>query len=231
MNLNASPLIIGHRGASGLVPENTLPSFARAIELGVDAVELDVHVCEERLCVIHDPDLDRTTNGTGPVSAKSLQELRALDAGNGEPIPFLEEVFDLVPDRVAINVELKGPATAGPLARFIARTPSRQVLVSSFNHRELATFRALAPDVEIAPLFGRWRGDPIQIGRQFASRFVNLSRKIATPQRCELLKAAGFEILVYTVNELAEAAQLFELGVKGVFTDYPDRLRPAFPAD
>lgn len=231
MNLNARPLIIGHRGAAGLVPENTLPSFARAIELGVDAVELDVHVCAGRLCVIHDPDLDRTTSGTGPISARSLEELRALDAGNGERVPFLEEVFDLVPARVAINVELKGPATAAPLANFIANSPSRQVLVSSFDHRELAAFQTLAPEIEVAPLFGRWRGDPIQIGRQFASRFINLSRKIVTPQRCQLLQDAGFEILVYTVNELVEATQLFELGVKGVFTDYPDRLRPAFPAD
>jgi len=223
---DAPLLLIGHRGAAGLEPENTLPSFTRAVALGVDAVELDVHVCDGRLCVIHDEELKRTTNGTGLVAEQSLAELRALDAGNGAQIPLLDEVFEVIPPAVGINVELKGPGTGRVLAELLPELPRRDVLVSSFNHGELDTFTAIAPSVPVAPLFSRWQGDPAAVAARLRSRFVNLSRKIVTADRCRALAAEGLSILVYTVNDPAEAKALFEMGVRGVFTDYPDRLRP-----
>jgi len=229
VSFDESKLIIGHRGAAGLEPENTLPSFIRAVSLGVDAVELDVHVCDNRLCVIHDSELTRTTNGSGRVSERTLRELRQLDAGNGAQIPFLEEVFDVIPEHIGINVELKGPGTAAPLAEFLRRYPARDVLVSSFRHDELAQFFDLAPDAPIAPLFDRWHGDPIAVARSFRSRFVNISRKIAGTEQCSMLQDAGFSLLVYTVNRLANASTLFASGISGVFTDYPDRIRPVVP--
>jgi len=222
--------IIGHRGAAGLLPENTLASFSRAVELGVDAVELDVHAWAGQLWVIHDQKLDRTTNGTGPLSGYSLEQLRTLDAGGGAQIPFLEEVFEVIPKSIAINIELKGKDTAAPVARFLAEAVQREVLVSSFDHQELARFQNLAPDQPVAPLFDRWRGDPVAVGRGFASRYINLSRKVATAARCQLIIDAGFQILVYTVNDPVEATALSAMGVSGVFTDYPDRFRAAFPA-
>src|SRR4051794_29972802 len=105
-------LIIGHRGAAGLEPENTLRSFARAIEIGVDAIELDVYCVDDRLVVIHDDTLERTTNGRGEVMKSTFAALRQLDAGRGERIPTLEEVFAAVPERLTVNVELKGSGTA-----------------------------------------------------------------------------------------------------------------------
>ena len=229
MAFEGSPLIIGHRGAAGLVPENTLPGFARAIELGVDALELDVHVCEDRLCVIHDDTLERTTSGTGPIASHSLASLRALDAGGGASVPLLEEVLALVPEGIGINIELKGANTALPLARLlaegVARAPARfDLLVSSFDHSQLRTFRECSPEIPVAPLFSRWRGDPVQIARDFGSRYINLSRKLITPARCRALKAAGLQMLVYTINDLEEARHLVALGITGVFTDYPDRI-------
>ena len=101
-------LSIGHRGACVYEPENTLRSFARALELGADMIEFDVHVCASgEAVVIHDAALKRTTNGLGYVKDKTLEELKTLDAGKGEKIPVLEEVFDLVNKRAGLNIELK----------------------------------------------------------------------------------------------------------------------------
>src|SRR5215468_1025511 len=113
-------MIIGHRGAAGLEPENTLRSFARAIEIGVDAIELDVYCVDDHLVVIHDDTLERTTNGRGDVMAHSFAALRRLDAGHGERIPTLDEVLAQMPAHFTVNVELKGKATAAPVARCIA---------------------------------------------------------------------------------------------------------------
>lgn len=230
MTFEARPLIIGHRGAAGLQPENTLPSFRAAVELGVDAVELDIHRCADRLCVIHDAKLERTTNGHGQVSETPLAELRTLDAGGGAPVPFLEEVLDALPDSVGVNIELKGSGTAEPLARLLVTSAPPHVLVSSFNHPRLREFRQHAPEIPVAALFDRWQDRALDIAAELNSRFVNLSKRILTRQRCEQVLERGYLPLVYTVNSTADAAKFFDMGVTGVFTDYPDRLRRAFPA-
>ncbi len=111
--------IMGHRGAPADEPENTLGSFRRALAVGVAAVELDVQLTKDgRLAVIHDETLDRTTNGRGPVKNFTLAELKRLDAGRGEAIPSLEEVFDLVQGQAHLVVELKQPEAAGALRSF-----------------------------------------------------------------------------------------------------------------
>src|SRR5271154_4385560 len=112
-------LCIGHRGAKGLEPENTLRSIRKALDLGVDGVEVDVYLAGGQLVVIHDDTLERTTNGRGRVEAQSFDYLRSLDAGMGEKIPTLREVFDTVNRRAFINVELKGGNTAEPVFELI----------------------------------------------------------------------------------------------------------------
>jgi glycerophosphoryl diester phosphodiesterase len=214
------PLIIGHRGAAG--PENTLPGFQHAVELGVDAVELDVHQCTGQLMVIHDDTLDRTTSGTGPVAGASLEDLQLLDAGNGARIPTLPEVFELLPQTVGVNVELKGKNTANLLAELIPDYPDRSILISSFDHAALREFQSLRPDDSVAPLFARWRGDAISIATEFGSSYINLSRKLIDSGRIKEILALGLQVLVYTVNDLEEARRLFEIGVTGFFTDRPD---------
>lgn len=225
-----SLLIIGHRGAAGLAPENTLPSFQRAVELGVDAIELDVHYQDGRLWVIHDAKLDRTTSGSGPLYAQTTAQLRGLDAGNGSKIPFLEEVMELIPPSLLLNVELKGAGTAPPVAQFLRTSTHTRLLVSSFNHAELRAFADLAPDIPIAPLFDRWRGDPVATGQDFDSQYVNLSARITTRERCAEINKAGMQVLTYTVNEVSLARKLASFGVAGIFTDFPDRFRTAAPA-
>src|SRR6202012_4908706 len=109
----------GHRGARGHEPENTVRSVRRALELGADGVEVDVHLADGELVVIHDETMFRTNNGRGHVADKTFAELRLLDAGAGERIPTLAEIFDAVNRRAVINVELKGPHTAAPVAELI----------------------------------------------------------------------------------------------------------------
>jgi glycerophosphoryl diester phosphodiesterase len=222
-----SPLIIGHRGAAGLVAENTLPSFLKAVETGVDAVELDVHLADGELIVIHDDTLDRTTNGRGELHDARLSDLRNLDAGNGAPIPLLKEVLEALPVEIGVNIELKGPGTGAPLAEFLPGDPGRDVLVSSFEHGRLRAFAAERPDIPVAPLYGRWRGEPLRTCQLLGARFLNIGRKLARADRLAAANAAGLKVLVYTVNDLHEARRLFEMGAWGVFTDFPDRVSRA----
>ena len=217
-------LCIGHRGAPVIAPENTLKAFAAAIAQGVDAIELDVQLVEGALVVIHDDDLDRTTSGHGPVAASSLRILRGLDAGQGERIPLLEEVVTLVAGRVGINVELKGPGTAGPVADLLrrCRIPPASCLLSAFDHRELEAARAAAPEFPRAALFGRLTRDPVRVARALDAMAINLYRKTARADVISAARTAGLATLVYTVNDPTEALLLKRLGSAGVFSDRPD---------
>ena len=214
--------IVGHRGAAGLEPENTLASFARAVALAVDAVELDVQVVEGELVVIHDDTVDRTTNGVGAVAERKLAELRRLDAGGGQTIPLLTEVLAAVPANVGINVELKGADTALPTAERV-RKETRPLLVSSFDHAELRRFHATCPQVPCAPLFGRWRR-VLATADEVNATCVNIADRIATPDRIAAIREHGFGCLVYTVNDPERARTLRGFGASGVFTDFPDRV-------
>ena len=224
MGFDVEFAIIGHRGAAGLAPENTLPSFRRAFELGVDAIELDVHVVEGVLVVIHDEELDRTTNGQGRVDATTLAELRALDAGAGEAIPTLAEVIAITPPEVGINVELKGESTASAAAAMLADS-HHDTLVSSFDHDELGAFAAHGLPVRLAPLFSRYDKTALDVAAALGAWSVNLGNRRVRRRDVTQVRDAGFHVYVYTVNDSERAAELRGWGVNGVFTDYPDRVR------
>lgn len=226
MSFNDPVVVIGHRGAAGLAAENTLPSFRRAYACGVNAVELDVYVVEGELVVIHDDTLERTTNGTGAMLGVGLATLRRLDAGDGAQVPLLGEVVDELPKSVGLNVELKGPGTAAPVAEFLARHESLDVVVSSFDHDQLRAFRKLAPEARVAPLFSRWRAGMWRTATELEAWSIHLSRRVVTAGRLQEARRRGLKVFVYTVNELAEAQRLVALGATGVFTDYPDRITP-----
>ena len=216
--------VIGHRGAPGLAPENTLASFSHAVRVGVDAVELDVHLSVDgRLVVIHDERVDRTTSGSGTVAGTPFAALRRLDAGGGELVPTLAEVLEIVPDRIAVNIELKGPGTAAPVSHAIAGH-RRPLLVSAFDHDELRRFHALCPDTPCAPLLGRWRRDALETARSLDAWSVNIADRIADQETVKAIRGTGRLCLVYTVNDVERAAALRAMGVAGVFSDFPDRL-------
>lgn len=221
-------LCIGHRGARGYEPENTLLSIRRALELGADGIEIDVHLCEGRVVVIHDRRVDRTTDGRGRVLRKRFDALRALDAGKGERIPTLEEVFDTVNRRAFINVELKGRGTAEPVAALIDRYVEasgwrpEDFLVSSFQHREL---RQLAGrGIPLGILFSRQPWRFAKLAAELGAATINTHLRFTRPEFIEKAHALGLRVFVYTVNAPADIARMRRFGADGVFTDFPDRV-------
>ena len=221
MSLSVDFSIIGHRGAAGMAPENTLYGFQCALDEHVDAVEFDIQRIDDELVVIHDDTVDRTTDGNGAVTDFSFERLRQLDAGDGERIPTLREVLELIPATVAVNVELKGTNTASAAADLL-RQYDHQQLVSSFDHGELRQFVAEGSGIPVAPLFGRWREDGLEVAAALKAHAVNVSDRIAIPQRVADILNAGFACYVFTVNDVQRANDLKEMGVTGIFTDRPD---------
>ena len=227
MGFGGANLVIGHRGAAGLAPENTLAGFRRAAALGVDAVELDVHPLDGSLVVIHDDALDRTTSGRGPLKAQSLAAVRRLDAGGGQRVPLLPEVFAALPVHVGVNVELKAPGTAElavPLAE-AELASGRDVLISSFDIRELSDAAALGSSaLKFAPLFSRWPADGWQKAHELGAWSVNLSQRAASRHLLREAGERGLKTLIYTVNDRSTADRLIGWGASGIITDFPDRL-------
>jgi glycerophosphoryl diester phosphodiesterase len=218
-------LCIAHRGASGHRPENTLAAFEYALELGCDWLELDVYAVEGELIVIHDDTLDRTTNGHGPVMGSTLANIRTLDAGDGEPVPTLTDVIELVDHRAAINIELKGPATVTPVNQLLrdltaAGWSSEEFLISSFDHEQLG---AVASGLRRGVLFGRDVSDWLPRARALAPWSVNFSRRSVTPDVASASTTAGYHTLVYTVDDVNEMQQMVDIGFSGIFTNFPDR--------
>ena len=145
--------IYAHRGASAECPENTLAAFRRAIALGVDGIELDIHLSSDgEPVVIHDETVDRTTNGSGPVAGLTVAELRALNAGQGEYVPTLAEVLDVVAGRAHLNIEIKTAAAADAMLRVVASFPQLSWATSSFVWPALEHVHRAAAEVDYWPL-------------------------------------------------------------------------------
>ncbi len=231
-HLSGGCLKIAHRGASGLYPENTLAAFSAAVEQAADVVELDVQLsADSQLVVIHDETVDRTTNGAGEVASLTLPELLRFDAGAGEKIPSLGEVLLLTGGKCGVNIELKGAGTAAPVAEIIRQfardgiIPLDDILVSSFDHAQLAELQRIEPSIRRAPLFGDdLPEDFLDTARSLQAWSVNLNKGPVTAELVARCHKEGFRVLVWTVNEPEEIARLKSLGVDGVIGDYPDRL-------
>ncbi len=224
-------LCIGHRGARGHAPENTLASVRKAIELGADWIEVDVYWVDGELVVFHDDRLERTTNGQGLLRSQSFAYLRSLDAGDGEQIPTLAEVFEAAAGKVGINVELKGPGTAEPVVQFLqdwqGQNPGAdlsRVLLSSFCHDELRLVQQLDAEVRLGALFVDLPVDAIAQAQALGAWSINPGKEAVTEAFVVAAHAAGLKVLVFTVNEVVDMERLRGLGVDGIFTDYPDRL-------
>lgn len=215
-------LVIGHRGASGYEPENTLRSFEKALELGCSWIELDVHVVGDQLVVIHDDDLSRTTDGFGLVSTSSFNYLRSLNAGKGEQVPTLQEVLDLVGQRCRVNIELKGRGTAKLLSTLLRKRSSKrdQFLVSSFDHTEL---------VQMDPRFRRgaiWNQRVNSLVEKTIALYADtlvVEQSLISASLVEEAQGANLQIFGYTINEPADIREMLRLGLNGIFTDFPDQ--------
>lgn len=229
INLTSGFAIIGHRGAAGLAPENTLPSFQIALDMGCRGIELDVHRVMDanhvvRLGVIHDERLDRTTNQRGRVAEVTAETLGMLDAGNGAGVPLLDEVVELFDqaDNTLLNIELKGKNTAAPTAAFLVQHPNIKVLVSSFDHDELRQFRRLDNTTPVAPLFSCKRRNLVDTAQALNAASINVAYPMVDAPLLETCRDAGYPVLVYTVNRVEDARRMKSRGVAGIFTDRPD---------
>lgn len=234
------PRVVAHRGASAEAPENTLVAFRRAIDVGCRAIELDVQLTSDgHPVVMHDDVLDRTTNGTGPVSACSLEEVRRLDAGAwfgrefaGERVPTLGEALDLAREAGAfVNVEIKTdrhpyPGIEEAVAEAVlARGLVNRVFVSSFNPATVKRFHAVLPAVGTGVIhLGEPLAEEIAAYAKFA-RALGLYVECATPEAVAMAHEAKMSAIAWVVNDAALARQLFDAGVDGVITDDPRALR------
>lgn len=229
MTKNKKLFCIGHRGAMGYAPENTLLSIQKAIELKVDMIEIDVYYIDGELVVIHDDRLERTTNGAGYVWDKTFAELRVLDAGRGQQIPTLQEVADLIPDNIEINIEIKGRTATRPVLEFINqrcnnKNDKQRFLVSSFIHQELVLAHELDKDIRIGALCC---AEPVKLAK-FASKLnaysVNPSLEFVTKEFVNDAHTRELKVFVYTVNHPEDITRMRDMGVDGVFSNYPDRV-------
>ncbi|MBW2092706.1 MAG: glycerophosphodiester phosphodiesterase [Deltaproteobacteria bacterium] len=221
-------ICFAHRGASGHEKENTLPAMEKAIALGAEWVELDVYAVEGELVVIHDQRLERTTNGSGYVMEKSLKYLRSLDAGNGQTIPTLREVLDLVDRRVGINVELKGFNTAEPAISLVNDYVKNrgwsydQFILSSFNHYELVSAKSLQPEIKIGAFVA---GIPLGYARfaqELGAYSVHPYLEFLNKPFVKDAHERDLKIFVFTVNHPEDLARVEALGVDGIFTNFPE---------
>jgi glycerophosphoryl diester phosphodiesterase len=227
--LTGELLCIGHRGAMGHAPENTLLSIHKALELGTPCIEMDVYNVDGHLVVFHDSRLERTTNGTGYLMDQQFENLRTLDAGKGERIPTLKEAFEAIQLKAGVNIELKGPGTAGPVVAFIGEMRKTGwnddlLLVSSFNHRELSLVRGLDPEIKVGAMMVGLPVDDAVFGESLGAYSVHLSLEFIDPGFVKDAHARGFRVFVFTVDHPEDIQKMRELGVDGVFTNYPERV-------
>ena len=232
---------MGHRGASGYAPENTLAAFNKAHALGCRFVEFDVMLSGDgEAFIFHDDTLKRTTNGRGQFGLVSAEYIRSLDAGlwyskqfRAEKIPSLQDAIEwLVQTGVHANIEIKPypgtteQTTIAVLTHINRFWPEDKALplISSFDQKALALCRSLAPEIPIALLLDKWDKDWLLKARDLQCYSVHLSRRAATAKRVLEIKEQGYQVYVYTVNWKRKAAKLFNWGVDAVFSDYPDLL-------
>ena len=236
------PLIFAHRGASQAAPENTLPAFEAAIRLGADGVELDVqYTSDGALVIFHNPTLERTSTGTGRVTAHTLAQLRELDAGSwfgpafvGTRIPTLDEVLDLLNNKLLINIELKAlDATFSDLGVDVVKTVrahgmADQVVISSFNPFALRRAKQAGLEIECALLLAHDLPGWLRLGvTRRHSRADGLHPDLAMVNEAYLAGARklGMPVRVWTVDEEGDMRRMIALGVDGIITDAPDRAR------
>lgn len=206
----------------GLEPENTLRSFIAAERAGLDVIELDLHLSKDgALVVMHDADVDRTTDGSGPIAEQTLDELRALDAGKGERIPVFEEVLDAV--RAPLQAEIKSVAAARALAEVMHRRDLvTRVEVLSFHDEALAEITRLVPGVRTALVASRYGTDVVERATAVGAGTLVLNIRRLTLETVELARKAELRIIGWVVNTQEHLRLVRALELDGATTDYPE---------
>ncbi len=228
-------LIFAHRGASGYQAENTLAAMEQALQLGAKAIELDVHNVEGELVVFHDRRLDSKSSGKGVIHLVSRDYLASLNV-KGEPIPTLWQVLELVAGRAIVNIELKGINTVAPLLTLYPKAlaelgfTSEQLLISSFNHPYLRQVKQALPQAYVAPLLASIPLDGAAVVSELGAYSLNVDVSFISQALIDDAHQRGAKVYVYTVDNVDDVQALAQMGVDGVFSNYPDRTQQALLA-
>jgi glycerophosphoryl diester phosphodiesterase len=228
---------VGHRGARGHAPENTMTSFQKGADMGVDAVETDVQLSKDgEVVLIHDHTVDRTTDGRGFVKDMTLAELKGLDAGSwydpkyaGERIPTLTELLAWAKDRVGVALEIKNgpiyyPGIAEKTVRLVRQHGmERQVILISFDHLVLREAKQIAPEIATGILYVGGLADPVAAARAALADSLNPHWAYVTPELVRAAHAAGLAISPWNPDDPATLRMLSDMGVDSAGSDYPER--------
>ena len=225
--------VIAHRGASAEAPENTLAAFQKAHDSGAEWFELDVYLSKDLVpVVIHDGTVDRTTNGMGKVTDKTVEELQSLDAGSwfnpafaGEKIPTLEETFSFAKDKIKIYVEIKGahPVLPEKIVELIEKHRMKdEVVVQSFSLTQLERMRGLSDDITLEFLTGDYKEIDLQKAASIGAVSINPGYTKLRKEDIEQIHRLGLRVVPYTINDPEEIRRLIAMGVDGIITDKPE---------
>lgn len=230
-NMDEKPLVIGHRGAMGHETENTLASVQKAIDLGVDMIEIDVFKIKSgEIVVFHDIYLDRITNTTGKIEEFDYQNLKNVTVEGGHTIPLLIDVLDLIDKKVTLNIELKGEGTASDVDLIMERYIKQKgwsmddFIISSFKWDELRTMRKLNADIPIAILTEDDPLEAIPIAKELNAEAINPDFIKLDMVKAQKIRNAGFKIYPWTINEPADIELAKSWAVDGIITNFPERI-------
>jgi glycerophosphoryl diester phosphodiesterase len=219
-------VVTSHRGAGSLEPENTLRAIRRAIALGVDQIEIDVQLTKDgHLILMHDPAVDRTTNGSGKIAELTCAEIRQLDAGNGERVPTLDEALALVNGKVILQIELKGQGTAQPTVSAVINAGREDyVVLTSFIHQELENAHRLNPRLQLGALWGRLPVDVMQQTKQLAAGALHIWHEFVDQHLVTEAHTQGLLVRAWNTSKEEDMRRLITLGVDAIGSDRPDVL-------
>jgi len=219
-------MVVGHRGAAGLAPENTLGGFRLALELGVDAVECDVRLTRDGHVVLcHDPTVDRTTDGSGLVAELDLRSIRRLDAGGGERVPLLAELLELLKGRCLLLCELKAEEVTAPAVEVVLNAGmAAEVIFISFRPSCIAKVHSYGQSLRTGVLFGAPRAKALEDALDWGVEYVGAQYKYVCLASVAKARQAGIRLGAWTPNEPEELKAMLALGVDVITTDRPDVL-------
>ncbi|MCW4046852.1 MAG: glycerophosphodiester phosphodiesterase family protein [Candidatus Bathyarchaeota archaeon] len=218
-------LRIGHRGARAYEPENTIRSFKKAIEIGANAVELDVRKTKDgHLVVIHDADVKRTTDGKGLVGELTLKEIKGFSTEKGEKIPTLKEALDFLDKKVKVLIELKEADFEEEVLALVHENGlQKNVLIVSFLEDALRKVRELDKDVETGLIYVKHK-NPLKAALELKAQYLVAFYKFMHTANVQKAHENGLKVIVWTVNTPEEVAEMVKKGVDGVASDKPDIL-------
>ena len=227
------PLVIGHRGAMGYETENTLASIQKALDLKVDGIEIDVFKCKSgEIVVFHDDELDRITDGVGPIEIMTFDELQQLTVKGGHKIPLLKDVLNLINGQCMVNIELKGGNTANAVSKIVNMYlgfdmfTEDDIIISSFNWEELEAFHKKNKNISVGILTDKNQNpmEALSIAKKLRAKTIHSEATTLTKDIVKNLKKRGYKVFAWFEKEPKSFKKIIDLKVHGIIADCPDKV-------